>query len=119
MGIKIKTKVAVSVNNSMLGATTTMVIGELEKIEMSSDFNTYVITYNYRRDDSTLIKSDSYILENEEIDNTYLQIKSLLPTNYDTLTEREQQNIKYETAFKFIMADTFTIDLSDIETYVD
>lgn len=114
MNIKIKSLVDIEINDG-INIDKCKIIGEIERVEITGDFNQYLISYSYSKENGELIRRDLFTLIEDEIDTQYQIVKSFLPENYNNLTEREQQLIKYKIAFKLIMSQTYNINYNDIE----
>jgi len=111
----IKSLVDITVNMDMTTSIVGKIIGEILRVEFSGDFERLVVTYKYESESEDIIKRGSLELTGVEIDDLNTAVQQMLPTNYDTLTEREQMMFKYLNGFKIKMSETFNIDTTDIE----
>lgn len=114
MNIKIKSLVDIEINDG-INIDKCKIIGEIERVEITGDFNQYLISYSYSKENGELIRRDLFTLIEDDIDNQYQIVQSFLPENYSDLSERQQQLIKYKIAFKLIMSQTYNINYNDIE----
>ena len=115
----IKTTVDVEINDGMIGTKSVKVVGIIDKVEMGRNFNQYNIMYRYEIENGEAIKNGIYTLREEEINTLCNSIKELLPEEYDEMSEIESQNIKYYTAFRVLMAKTFTLEYEEVEFLED
>lgn len=112
---KIKSKVDVSVNISMVDSFTGKVLGKIDRVEHSNDFKFTTVSYTYFTDDNRVIQSNFIEFDENDLNSLSNYVKTILPSNWNELNEVEQLNFKYLTGFKVKMAETFSINISDIE----
>lgn len=114
----VRSKINVQVNLNMTESINEPIIGEINKVETSGDFDIIVVSYIYKSETTdSLIKSSKLQLKGVEIDDFNNMVKTYLPTDYDTMTEREQLRMKYLTGFRLKMAETFNIQVTDTEIF--
>ena len=89
-----------------------IVIGKILSVGIV-DFSTFNINFQYEKEDGTYLMSGNKIYTKEEINNFYELVSDNLPESIDWTTDRENE---FYTAFKFEMADTFSIEINEIET---
>lgn len=111
----IRTLINIQVNIDMTTSINEKVIGELTKVEFSGDFQRLVVTYKYSSESGILIKKGNIEFKGNEIDNLDSTVQQILPSDYDTYNERDKMMYKYLNGFKIKMAETFNIEVSDIE----
>jgi hypothetical protein len=111
----IKSLVNIQFNVDMITSINEKVIGEITRVEFSGDFQRLVVTYKYTSESDTLIKRGSMEFKGDEIDTLDSTVQQILPDDYDTYGERDKMMYKYLNGFKIKMAETFNIEVIDIE----
>jgi hypothetical protein len=91
------------------------IIGEITRVEFSGDFQRLVVTYKYTSESGSLIKQGFIEFNGDEIDTLDSTVQQILPNDYDTYNERDKMMYKYLNGFKIKMAETFNIEVTDIE----
>lgn len=113
--MKIKTKIPVKYNNGLLNVETGLLFGKIQNVIIYSDFNNVEIVYQYEDENGNVIHQNVFVIKDDEIDNLSLNIFNLLPENYNELPERERMKMKYYSGFAIKMAETFEINIEDLE----
>lgn len=125
MRLVVRTKVDVTFNTGKVTSITDKIVGEIQRVEQNGSFDSLNVKYSYKNivagaeegsdDVETILETKTYSLRDEEIDNLRSSVEALLPADYGTMTEREQNRIKHLTGFRLVMADTFSLDVADTE----
>jgi len=115
--MKVRSKIAVDINLSMSETVNTIIHGEITSVRISNDFQSIVVKYTYKTDNDVLIKNDTLLIVGEDIDTLKTTVESILPNDYDTMSERDQLMHKYLSGFRIKLAETFNLNVSDTEIY--
>ena len=110
----IKTKNAVTFNLMIKGTATEVVTGHIEGTQEKDNFDTIAVRFVYKRPDGSLIQSGIAHFPKIDMNQIFDEIKAGLPdvmTTDWTLWRKTQMN----TAFMTVMAESFGIDVADIE----
>ena len=109
----IKTKVDVNYNKGVTGNQTGKVIGVIESCAWANDFETVGVNYVYLDEQGGLIHRDGYTINGkEQIDGLYNDISQGL-TDLESKVDNTKQ--EFYAGFIYVMAQTFGIEVSDIE----
>lgn len=113
--MRLRTKIDVTYNSGVTGTATGIVEGILESTALMNDFNTVGANYLYgtvEGDTFTPFHNDGFAIDGEMCDQLYNMIKGNIP---EGLEFRDTQRWMYYLAFAVEMANTFGIEVSDIE----
>jgi hypothetical protein len=113
--MRIITKNQVEINSGINSKISTKVVGMINSVVWMNDFSTVAVTYIYMSESGSFVKSGNFEISGEEINQMSDLIKPILPENFDELNEIEQNNYKFYSAFKLKMAETFSLEMEDIE----
>lgn len=111
----IKSLINIPFNIDMTTSINEKIIGEILRVELSGNFERLVVTYKYESESGILIKRGSLELKGDEIDNLSSLVNQIIPQDYETYSERNKVAYKYLNGFRIKMADTFNIEVTDIE----
>ena len=113
--MRLRTKIDVTYNSGVTGTATGIVEGILESTALLNDFNTVGANYLYGTVDGdtfTPFHKDGFTVNGEDADSLYNAIKGNIP---EGLEFRDTQRYTYYLAFVYEMAQTFSIEPSNIE----
>jgi hypothetical protein len=111
----IKSLIDITYNDvtKLSGTSTTKIVGKIIDQYWSDNYNKVSFTYQYLKEDGvSVIKEASYFLTGQQIDDLSSQISQSLPAG---IPERNLQMTKAYIGFKMLMAQTFNINVSNIE----
>ncbi len=115
--MKIKTLVPVTYNNGITGQETGLVIGVLQGCQQQLRFgfeSNYM--FEYTSESGQTIANNIYPVSAEETNALYDLVKSEVPTG---LSYTDTTTYLYYLGFRVQMAQTFGIQVSDIEVIID
>ena len=110
--MKIRTKIAVDYNSGANSTKTGIVEGNLVNAGWMNDFNTIGANYTYSTESGGVFFKDGFTVEGDQIEVLYHSIKDSIPEN---LNYRDTNRISFYLGFIFNMAQTFGIELNNIE----
>jgi hypothetical protein len=110
--MKIRTKIEVTYNDGVTGQTIGIVEGNIQDASWMNDFNTIGANYIYSKPDGTQFYKNGFYIENEQIDVLWNAIKGTIPEGLDY---RDTNRFAFYLGFIYEMAQTFSIELTDIE----
>jgi hypothetical protein len=108
----IRTTIPVNYNYGVSGNKTGIVSGHIKDASWVNDFNCVGINYTYSDDSNGVVFTDSFTVENEEVEEMHEAIRELLPIDS---AYRQTERLKFHLGFAFKMAQTFGIETTDIE----
>lgn len=112
--MKLRTKVDVTYNapGKVTGQESGIVEGILINTAWIEDFNTIGANYVYLKPDETVITKNGFTVSGDDIEALYAAISPNIPTGEN---HKDTERTKYYLAFIVEMANTFSIQPSDIE----
>jgi hypothetical protein len=110
--MKIRTKTEVNYNSGVAGTTTGIVEGFIVSTAWMNDFQTVGANYIYATPEGVQIANGGFQVSGEDVETLYNAIKDSIPTDQD---HRTTEKTKYYLAFIIEMAQTFSLDASQIE----
>jgi hypothetical protein len=115
--MKIKTKIPVTYNTGINSQEQQLVTGVLRMCvqdlnERGDMQNNYTFNYKYTSDSGVDLGGSNSILTYDEVNSLYELVKDELPTN---LSYTESTEYLYLLGMRTKMANTFNINVSDIE----
>jgi len=114
---KVKSKISLDINLSISESVNSIIIGTINDIKLSGDFQRIEISYTYETEAGAIVKKGKLVISTEEIDNLRTTVNSLLPNDYDSLDERDKMAYKYLNGFRVKLAETFNIQVTDTEIF--
>lgn len=110
--MKIKTNIPVIYNDGIVAQTQGIVEGTLMLCNQRIDTSNFNFLFEYKKESGELIKSGAFEIQEPEITALYETVKDSIPSG---LSYTEQTQTLYYLGFRIQMAQTFGIELTDID----
>lgn len=108
----LKSKVEVTYNQAITGTATGIIQGAIESIAWDNDFQNVGVNFVYYDVNGTPLFRNAFFVNGDAIDQFYDSIKANIPTG---LGKRDTERWTFYLAFQFQMAQTFGIEVTDID----
>jgi hypothetical protein len=110
--LKSKVDLVYNVKGTMNKKDTTKIKGRIQGVYWSNNCEKIGVDYSYLTDDGNIIETNAYTAEGLEIQAIYDIIKNDIPKN---LSRSKTEDYEMYLGFRWVMAKTFGINVSDIE----
>jgi len=110
--LKSKVDLVYNVKGTMNQKDTTKIKGRIQGAYWSKDCEKIGVDYSYITEEGNIIETNAYTAEGVQIQAIYDIIKKDIPAN---LSRSKTEEYEMYLGFRYIMANTFGINVSDIE----